>query len=70
MQAAVGDRIVVPSHKVGVPRREGKVIGVGTGGGPPYRVRWNDSGKEGLFFPGPDAFVEHTDGSQLDPDGD
>jgi len=31
-----------------------------TDGGPPYLVRWNDSGHETLYFPGNDATVEHT----------
>jgi len=26
---------------------------------PPYQVRWTEDGHEGLFFPGPDALVEH-----------
>ena len=60
MHAAIGDRIVVPSHKVGTPQRNGEVLGVGPGGGPPYRVLWADTGHEGLFFPSADAFVEHA----------
>jgi hypothetical protein len=28
-------------------------------GEPPYLVRWEDSDHETLFFPGPDATVEH-----------
>jgi len=60
MQAAVGDRIVVRGHKVGQHERDGEILAVeGEGGGPPYRVRWADTGHEGLFFPGPDAEVEH-----------
>ena len=59
MHAAIGDRIVVPSHKVGMPQRTGEVLGVGPGGGPPYRVLWSDTGHEALFFPSADAFVEH-----------
>jgi hypothetical protein len=30
-------------------------------GGPPYIVRWDDTGHETLFFPGSDAVVEHFD---------
>ena len=60
MQAAVGDRIVVMGHRVGDPKREALILGVeGQQGGPPYRVRWDANGQEGLFFPGPDAVVEH-----------
>ena len=32
-------------------------------GGPPYRVRWGDSGHEALFFPGSDAYVQHFEHS-------
>lgn len=76
MHAVVGDKIVVERHHVGEPHREAEVIAVeGEDGGPPYRVRWEDTGHEGLFFPGSDATVvhypvhvaepagEHTDGS-------
>ena len=57
MHAKVGDRLVVESAKVDVPRREGDVVEVrGPGGTPPYVVRWAD-GHEGLTFPGPDAHV-------------
>lgn len=57
MQAAVGDRIIVPGTKVGQPEREGKVLEVrGPDGGSPYLVRWSD-GHEALFYPGADARV-------------
>jgi hypothetical protein len=57
MHAAVGDRLVVESSKVGSPRREGEIIEVrGPDGGPPYVVRWDD-GHEGLSYPGPYAHV-------------
>ena len=57
MKAKVGDRLVVESHVVGSPRREGEIIEVqGADGGPPYLVRWSD-GHEGLTFPGADAHV-------------
>lgn len=60
MQAAVGDRIVVRGHKVGQHDRSGEVLAVeGENGAPPYKVRWDDTGHEDLFFPGLDAVVEH-----------
>ena len=60
MQANVGDRLVVKGHHIGEPDRDGKVLEVrGTDGGPPYRVLWEHSGHEGLFFPGPDTVVQH-----------
>jgi len=59
MQAKVGDRIVIRAHRVGEHVRDCEVLEVqGKDGGPPYLVRWGDSGHEALFFPGPDAFVE------------
>jgi hypothetical protein len=59
MNANVGDRITVRGHQVGDANREGVIVEVhGADGKPPYVVRWSD-GHEGLFFPGPDATVEH-----------
>lgn len=60
MKAAVGDRIVIKGHHVGEHERDGEIVEVhGENGGPPYKVRWDDTGHETLFFPGPDATVEH-----------
>lgn len=68
MRASVGDRIIIRGHHVGEPDRDCEVIEVRGGqGGPPYLVRWEDSGHEGLFFPGPDATVQHFDGQGRDP---
>lgn len=60
MKARVGDRIVIHGHRVGEPIRDGEVLEVhGPDGGPPFIVRWSDTGHETLFFPGSDATVEH-----------
>lgn len=59
MQAAVGDHMVVVSPSIDRPVRDGEVLRVGPGGSGPYLVRWSDTGRETLFFPGPDARVEH-----------
>ena len=60
MQATRGDRIIIRGHRVGEPDRDGEVLDVrGEDGGPPYVVRWADSGHETLFFPGSDATVQH-----------
>lgn len=60
--AAPGDRIITYSDRVGRIGRDGEVIAVrGAGGGPPYVVRWSDTGKESLFFPGADTVVHHRD---------
>lgn len=63
MHAAVGDRLVVHSPHVGGPDRDGEVLEVRHADGtPPYVVRWEDSGRETLFFPGPDVTVQHFPG--------
>lgn len=61
MHAKVGDRIIIKGHHVGEAERDAEILGVGTDGGPPYTVRWGDTGHEGLFFPGSDAVIEHFD---------
>lgn len=60
MRASVGDRLVIKSHSLGRPVRDAEILEVlGKDGGPPYRVRWSDSGRESVLYPGPDAAVEH-----------
>jgi hypothetical protein len=60
MRASVGDRILVKGHHIGDADRDGEVLEVrGPDGGPPFLVRWGDTGHEALFFPGPDAVVQH-----------
>ena len=64
MIAKVGERIVIRGHHIGEPDRDCEVLEVrGADGGPPFFVRWGDSGHTSLFFPGSDASVqayEHT----------
>jgi hypothetical protein len=61
MYAQIGDRLVVHSPNVDGPVRDGEVLEVrGAGGEPPYVVRWSDNEHTSLFFPGPDATVEHV----------
>lgn len=58
MRAEVGDRLHVHGRTVGLPDRVGEIVEVrGSGGGPPYLVRFDD-GHESLVFPGPDATVD------------
>ncbi|WP_456845000.1 DUF1918 domain-containing protein [Cellulomonas sp. P5_C6] len=58
MKASVGDRLVVTGGHLGEPVRDAEVLEVrGREGAPPYLVRWSDSGRTGLFFPGPDAVI-------------
>ena len=63
MRAKVGDRIVIKGHHIGQPDRDCEVLEVRhDGGAPPPLVRWGDTGREDLFFPGPDASVVPYDG--------
>ena len=60
MRAAVGDRLIIKGHNVGSPDKDAEVLEVhGENGEPPWLVRWSEDGHEGLFFPGPDAEIEH-----------
>jgi hypothetical protein len=60
VEALIGDRIDIRGQHVGEEGRHGEIIDVkGPGGAPPYLVHWSD-GHEGLFFPGPDAVIEHV----------
>ncbi|MGA8209150.1 MAG: DUF1918 domain-containing protein [Nocardioidaceae bacterium] len=60
MQAAVGDRLVVHSQHVDDPVRDGEIIEVhGQDGGPPFVVRWSDTGRTSLYVPSSDAEVQH-----------
>lgn len=65
MYAHKGDRIVVRSRTLDGLVRDGEVLAVEhPDGSPPYRVRWSDNGHVSLFFPGPDAFIDHGDRSR------
>ena len=58
MHATVGDRILVHGAHVADHERDGEIVEVrGSEGGPPYLVRWSDTGHETLIFPGPDATI-------------
>jgi len=60
MRASVGDRLIIKAHHVGEHDRDAEIIEVqGDNGGPPYLVRWDEDGHEGLFFPGSDATIQH-----------
>ena len=69
MQAHPGDRLVISGHRIGEPRRTGRVTEVrGPDGGPPYRVEWDDSGRTTLLFPGPDCSIEPS-GEHIEAEG-
>jgi hypothetical protein len=60
MRASVGDHLIVQSPTTGKPRREGEIVGLHRANGePPYDVRWSDSDRICLVFPGPDAHIHH-----------
>ncbi|WP_083441978.1 DUF1918 domain-containing protein [Nitriliruptor alkaliphilus] len=68
MKAQVGDRLVIKGHRVGEPDRDAEIIDVrGPDGEPPYAVRWSDSGRETLIYPGVDGRIEHLDHEAADP---
>lgn len=58
MHSNVGDRLVVRSRHLRSYERRGEIVEVhGADGAPPYVVRWEPDGAQGLFFPGPDVVV-------------
>ncbi|MFE3650649.1 DUF1918 domain-containing protein [Streptomyces sp. NPDC059101] len=60
MQAHLGDQLVVASPATGTTRRDGEVVGLHhEDGTPPYDVRWSDTDRISLFFPGPDTHIRH-----------
>ena len=60
MHATVGDRIIIRGVHTGDPSRDCEVLEVrGVDGGPPYVVRWGDTGHEAILYPGTDAMVQH-----------
>lgn len=62
MKASTGDRVVISSSALDGPVRDGEVVELRRADGePPYVVRWSDTGKTSIFFPGVDAHVEHHD---------
>jgi len=68
MHANAGDWLVVEQSSVDRRARRGRVVEVaGPDGAPPYRVRWLDTEREALVFPGPDAHVL-TEAELLDLD--
>ncbi|MFE6664755.1 pyridoxamine 5'-phosphate oxidase family protein [Streptomyces sp. NPDC057697] len=64
MRAHLGDRLVVGGPADGADRRDGEIVGLHhVDGTPPYDVRWSDTGRVTLVFPGPDALLRHPEES-------
>jgi hypothetical protein len=58
MFAKPGDWLIVEIAGTGKPARRARILEVASpDGAPPYRVRWLDTGREGLYFPGDDTHV-------------
>lgn len=59
LTARPGDRLVIHGHYQGEPERDAEILEVrGPDGGPPFLVRWSDTGRESIVYPGGDAVVE------------
>jgi len=62
MKAVPGNWLVVESNHLDAPPRRGMILEVhGADGEPPYLVRWEDTGAETTFVPGPDTHVLTTE---------
>ena len=58
MKADVGDWLVIKGRTNEQPGQRGIITEVHSAdGSPPYVVRWLDTGREALVFPGSDAIV-------------
>lgn len=56
-----GDRLVIAAHRQGELPHDAEVLEVrGADGAPPYLVRWGDTGRVSLHYPGSDSTVRHT----------
>ena len=59
MNATVGDQLIILSARLDRPVRDGEIMEIrGENGAPPYVVKWNDTGRTSLVFPGPDARIQ------------
>lgn len=68
MRAKTGDWLVIKGVTIEQPDQRGLITEVHSpDGGPPYVVRWLDTGHEAIVFPGPDAVVV-TAAEQADAD--
>ncbi len=55
---SAGDRLVVHAHRIGKAQRDAEILEV-LGECGPYRVRWQNDGRESIIYPGSDVSVEH-----------
>jgi effector-binding domain-containing protein len=69
MKASTGDQLIVHGTRIDDVTRDAEILEArGRDGGPPYLVRWSDTGHETLFFPGPDASVHHFEHQEVRDD--
>ena len=62
MKAHIGDQVIVASAQTGAPARTGSIVELRhPDGTPPYVVRWDDTGHDGVYFPGTDGRIESVD---------
>ncbi len=62
MHAKVGDRLIMEGVHVGDPKRIGVISAVShTDGTPPYTVKWADSDRETLVYPGSECHIEQSE---------
>ena len=67
MYAHAGDHIHVNGRRVGSPSRDGTILEVrGPNGTPPYMVDWGGHRIPALYYPGPDAQIEHREAAAKD----
>ncbi len=60
LRASPGDCLLIKGHRLGEPTRDAEILEtLGPDGSAPFRVRWSDTGRETVLFPGSDAGVEH-----------
>ncbi|MFC9689178.1 DUF1918 domain-containing protein [Kribbella sp. NPDC056951] len=65
MKATQGNWVVVESTHLDTPKRRGLILEVhGPAGEPPFLVRWDDTGTESVFVPGPGAHILTADQMQ------
>ncbi|MET9315829.1 DUF1918 domain-containing protein [Kribbella sp. NPDC003505] len=58
MHAVTGNWIIVESTHLNEHKRQGLIMEVhGPDGSPPYLVRWDDTGTESVFVPGPGTHI-------------
>ncbi|HSJ72704.1 MAG TPA: CBS domain-containing protein [Miltoncostaeaceae bacterium] len=61
LTASPGDRLVIGPHHLGGQQRDAEILEArGDRGGPPFLVRWEDSGRISVLYPGSDAHIERT----------